>query len=115
MSIKTMIETAVSPVVSEIARGEYTGDGTVFCVWDAAEIPDAFADNHATATRFQVQLHLCIPFEDEDPQTWINQVKRAIQNEDLFSIPTIEPVEHSDDDGYRLYVFEFEGISREVE
>lgn len=115
MSIKNMIESAVSPVVPEIARGEYTGEGDVFCVWDAVETPDAFADNRAAATKFQIQLHLCIPFEDEeDPQTWIDRVRSAIQHEDLFSTPTVEPVETSDDDGYRLYVFEFEGISLEV-
>ena len=114
MSIKSMIESVVSPVVPEIARGEYTGEGDVFCVWDAVEYPDSFANNHATATKFQVQLHLCIPFDDDNPQTWIDQVKRAIQSEDLFSSPIVEPVESSDEDGYRLYVFEFEGISREV-
>ena len=114
MSIKSMIEAAVSPVVPEIARGEYTGEGEVFCVWDAVESPEVFGDNRAAARKFQVQLHLCIPFDEDDPQTWIDRVKRAIQSEDLFSAPVVEPDETSEQDGFRAYVFEFEGISREV-
>lgn len=112
MSIQSMIEAVIKPVVPEIARGEYTGEGEAFCVWDAAQVPDAFGDNAAAATRYQVQLNLCVPFED-DPQTWIDRLVKAVQSEDLFGVPTVEPVEADEQDGFRQYLFDFEAIIRE--
>ena len=113
MSIQSMIEAAVKPVVPEIARGEYTGEGEVFCVWDASEMPGGFGDNRPGYIRYLVQLDLYLPFETE-PQEWINRVRAAIQAEDLFSTPTVEPVDADEQDGIRKFAFEFEAISREV-
>lgn len=113
MSIQNMIETVVKPVVPEITRGEYTGEGEVFCVWDATEMPGGFGDNLPGFTHYLVQLHLVLPFEAE-PQEWINRVRAAIQSEDLFSAPTVEPVEAEEQEGYRQFAFEFEAISREA-
>lgn len=114
MSIQSMIEEAVSPVVPEIARGEYTGEGDVYCLWDATELPDGFGDNRPGFLRYLVQLHLIIPFEAE-PQGWIDRVKKAIRSEDLFWAPTVTPVESDEQEGYRQYAFEFEAVSREAD
>lgn len=113
MSIQSMIEAVVKPVVPEIARGEYTGEGEVFCYWDAAEMPGDFGDNRPGSIHYLVQLHLVLPFEG-DPQVWINRVRAAIQSEELFSVPTVEPVEADEQDGIREFAFEFEAISREA-
>lgn len=112
MSIQSMIEGAVSPVIPEIARGEYTGEGDVYCVWDATKSPDAFGNNFAQVSRYMVQLHLVTPYE-VDPQPWIDKVERALRSEDLFSAPIITPVEASEQEGYRQFAFEFDAISRE--
>lgn len=113
MSIQSMIEAVVKPVVPEIARGEYTGEGEVFCVWEATEMPEGFGDNLPGVSRYLVQLQLVLPFEG-DPQVWIDKVRKAIQSEDLFSAPTVTPVEGDEQEGYRQYAFEFEAISREA-
>ena len=113
MSIQSMIEAAVKPVVPEIARGEYTGEGEVYCVWDATEMPEGFGDNRPGYIRYLVQLNLYLPFETE-PQEWINRVRAAIQSEDLFSVPMVEPVEADEQDGIWEFAFEFEVISREA-
>lgn len=113
MSIQSMIKAAVKPVVPEIARGEYTGEGEVFCVWDASEMPGGFGNNLPGFIHYLVQLHLILPFEAE-PQEWINRVRAAIQSEDLFSAPVVEPVEADEQDSIREFAFEFEAIIREA-
>lgn len=113
MSIQSMIEAAVKPVVPEIARGEYTGEGEVFCVWDASEAPEGFGDNLPGFIHYVVLLSLVLPF-DAEPQEWIDKVRGAIQMEDLFSLPVVKPTESDEQNGYRQFTFEFEAISREV-
>ena len=110
MSIQTMIENAVKPVVPEIARGEYTGEGEVFCVWDATEMGAAFGNNFPAFIRYLVQMQLVLPFET-DPQPWIERVRSAILSEELCSAPSVTPVEADEQEGYRQFAIEFEAIS----
>ena len=111
MSIHSMIEAVVKPVVPEIARGEYTGEADVFCVWEATVTGAAHGDNSCSVAAYAVLLNLVTPFEG-DPQPTIDRLCAAICTEDLFSTPTVEHVESDEQNGYREYLIEFTALIR---
>ena len=103
MSINSIIRTAVLPIVPICEPHLYDGTATEYCTFNYTRYPDDFADDSPRAIGHSVQLHYCLPL-NQNPNTKLNQLADA-----LFAAGFVYPniVDATDDVGQH-YVLETE-------
>jgi len=110
MSFNELLRSAVLPVVPICDPHSYTGEESVYCVFDYVVIPWTYADGKPLSANYSTQLHLYVPL-NKNPLDLISQLAISLQNNG-FPCPSIQDASN---EVSQHYVFSFSYISYESE
>ena len=109
MTIETLIESAVKPVIPVCVPWQYSGEAMEYCVYAYSELPDEWGDDAAGAIRYVVQLHWFFPWTPKvtaDPE--VQRKKKAIRSALVAAGFTFPSIESAGDGEWMDLVFECE-------
>ena len=107
MSIESRIVTAVTPIIPEVAAGQYEGDALEYITFNRNGWGMLYADSEPRAVYSLVQVHYYCPHK-QNPRETLEQLAEAIFSAG-FAFPSVTDASDEDGQHYVLETSDAEG------